>query len=248
VVATVYARQSASAGSSTSVGSQRLPAPFGSLSPVPSRYFGLSSNPRLSKPRDLLQAARPGGYYLVDHHVQRPASIPHENKGPPSNSYVDRCTSLAFDHLQSLQRERCKSVERSRTKRNPAPSSKSRCRPQLREVFVRHSRGPRMSCLVGLYLLSRDRLMQVVLSSVVLTLKGSFLRRSRRFLVNIQTLPAVLTAASPKMPRLSARAECTEGRDPPSISTVVISSTVCPCAQCPRRRIDRRVASPVFSW
>ncbi|CAA9359266.1 MAG: hypothetical protein AVDCRST_MAG93-7556 [uncultured Chloroflexia bacterium] len=50
---------------------------------------------------------------------------------------MDHYAPLAFDHIQSLLRERCKSVERSHTKHSSARSSKSRRRSRKREVFGR---------------------------------------------------------------------------------------------------------------
>ena len=91
-----------------------------------------------------------------------------------------------------------------------------------------------MSRLVGLYLLSRDGLTQIVLSSVDLTLEESFLRHSHRFLANTRT--GITGRAHPRAPE-GAQIECpgaerTKGQELPSILTVVvISSTVGPCAR-----------------
>ena len=101
-----------------------------------------------------------------------------------------------------------------------------------------------MSCLVGLYLLSCDGLMQIVFSSVDLTLQTSFLRRSHRIPVN--THPDITGRAHRRTPEGAQierpRAERNEGQDPPSILTVVvISSTVGPCAQPGEMPIDQSV-------
>ena len=107
-----------------------------------------------------------------------------------------------------------------------------------------------MSPLVGPYLLPRDGLMQIVLSCFDLTLKGSFLRHSHRFLVNARPdVTGRVRRRAPEDAQLERpRAKCTEGQDPPSILTVVvISSTVGPCAQSGRWPIDRSVVLSIIS-
>jgi hypothetical protein len=101
-----------------------------------------------------------------------------------------------------------------------------------------------VSPLAGPYLLPRDGLMQIVLSCFDLTLKGSFLRHSHRFLVNARPdiTGRVHRRALEDTQIERPRAERTEGQVPPSILTVVvISSTIGPCAQSGRWPIDRSV-------
>jgi hypothetical protein len=107
-----------------------------------------------------------------------------------------------------------------------------------------------MRRLVRLYLCSRDGLTQIVLSFVDLTLKGTFLPRSHRFLAKAR--PDVTGRVRRRAPEDAQierpRAERTEGQDPPSILTVVvISSTVGPCAQSGRWSIDRSVILSTIS-
>jgi hypothetical protein len=138
VVAVVCARPSASAGSYPSVGSQGLPAPFGSF---PHFIFDTSDSQAIRVFRSYVPCHKLRGSLASTSSTSTFSgwhpSLTRQN-GPPSSSYVDHYTSLAFDHLQSLLRERCKSVERSRTKHNSIRSSKSRCRARKREVFGRH--------------------------------------------------------------------------------------------------------------
>jgi hypothetical protein len=137
IAAEVCARSSASAGSSLSVGSQDLRAPFGSFLRL---SFGTSdcqairaflSQATCNKPRGPLATAS--------------STITFSGRPRFLRRTMDLHRALmwivtlpwAFDHLQRLLRGRCKSVERSFTKHNFAPSSKSRCRSPWREALLR---------------------------------------------------------------------------------------------------------------
>ena len=92
--------------------------------------------------------------------------------------------------------------------------------------------------------------MQIVLSSVDLTLKVSFLRRSHLFPVNTHAdTTGHAHRCAPEGAQIERpRAERTEGQGPPSILTVVvISSTVGPCAQSGRWPIDQSVILSTIS-
>jgi hypothetical protein len=64
--------------------------------------------------------------------------VPYLSAHPAGPVSDDLEVGHAFHNLQSLLGERCKSVERSRTKYNSVLSSKSGCRSRKREVFGRH--------------------------------------------------------------------------------------------------------------
>jgi hypothetical protein len=103
---------------------------------------------------------------------------------------------------------------------------------------------------IGLYLLSRDELTPIVLPSLELNLKGSFLRRSDRFPANTRT---GITGRDHRRVPEGAQIDCpgaerTEEQEPPGLLTAfVISSTVGPCAQSGGWPIDQAVILSTIS-
>ena len=139
MVAVVCARPSASDGSFPSVGSRGLPAPFCSF---PRFIFGTSNSQAIRAFRSYVTCYKPRGPLAATSSTitfsGRPGFLTRRMDLHQALMW-DHYTSLAFDHLQRLLRERCKSVERSCTKHDSARSSKRRCRSRKREVFGRHS-------------------------------------------------------------------------------------------------------------